>query len=239
MTSDIVTLAHGSGGRAMQEFIRRELMPICDQELGRALEDAARLPFADGWLTFTTDTFTVQPLEFPGGDIGKLAICGTINDLAMRASQPLYISLSLVIEEGLKIDTLRRLLGSIGAAARENNVAIVTGDTKVVGKGQADGLFINTAGIGKPMMEPLPGVARAQVGDKVLINGPVGEHGIAVLVAREGLQLQTELESDCAALAGLVADMVAAGGRAIHTREPAKYWDWSRWRWPTRANWWQ
>ncbi len=221
MTSDIVTLAHGSGGRAMQEFIRRELMPICDQELGRALEDAARLPFADGWLTFTTDTFTVQPLEFPGGDIGKLAICGTINDLAMRASQPLYISLSLVIEEGLKIDTLRRLLGSIGAAARENNVAIVTGDTKVVGKGQADGLFINTAGIGKPMMEPLPGVTRAQVGDKVLINGPVGEHGIAVLVAREGLQLQTELESDCAALAGLVADMVAAGGRAIHTLRDA------------------
>ncbi len=223
MNSDIITLAHGSGGKMMQELIAQELLPLCDEELGRGLEDAAELQVPGERLIFTTDSFTVQPLEFPGGDIGKLCICGTVNDLAMRGARPLYISLSLIIEEGLEFNLLRRVLASIGNAARETGAAIVTGDTKVVQRGKADGLFINTTGIGEPLQQRSPGATRALVGDKVLLNGPLGEHGIAVLVAREDLQLQSELESDCAALAGLVEAMLQVGGEAVHVlRDPTR-----------------
>ena len=177
--------------------------PILD-----ALGDSAVLEFGDQRIAFTTDSFVVQPLFFRGGDIGKLAVCGTVNDLAMVGARPLYLSLGFIVEEGLENETLERILESIRITAEEAEVQVVTGDTKVVEKGKADGIYINTSGVGTIR----PGVAvaaqRVKAGDVVLINGGMGDHGVAVISEREGLSFETEIASDCAPLNHLVSRLL-------------------------------
>ena len=175
-----------------------------------------------GRLAFTTDSYVVSPIFFPGGDIGKLAVCGTVNDLAMSGAKPLYLSLSFIIEEGLPQSELEEIVSSVQKAAEEAGVEIVTGDTKVVNRGSADKLFINTAGVGIiPEGVNISG-SNARPGDKVLLSGPVGDHGIAVLSQREGLSFSTPLESDCAPLGSLVAEMLAAGSNIHCLRDPTR-----------------
>ncbi|CAH2605580.1 hydrogenase maturation protein, carbamoyl dehydratase (plasmid) [Rhodovastum atsumiense] len=210
-----VTLAHGGGGRAMRDLVAGVFLPAFDNPALGQLEDQARLDAGalavpGARLAFTTDGFVVRPLEFPGGDIGKLAVCGTVNDLAVGGATPLWLSCAVVIEEGFEIERLQRIIGSMRAAAAEAGVAIVTGDTKVVERGAADGLFITTAGVG--VLPPGRDLAAAHVrpGDVVLVNGPLGDHGAAVMAARGDLALETSLVSDCRPLNGLMAALLAA-----------------------------
>jgi len=210
-----ITLAHGGGGRAMRDLIQRVVLPAFDNPLLAPLEDQARVPLAElmalgDRLAFTTDTYVVSPIEFPGGDIGKLAVCGTVNDLAMSGARPLFLSCGLVLEEGLEITALGKIVGSMGRAAHDAGVMIVTGDTKVVERGAADRIFINTAGIGV-ISDPVNiSASRASPGDVVIVNGTIGDHGIAILLARNELALDATIESDCQPLHGLVAAMLAA-----------------------------
>jgi len=207
-----IRLAHGGGGTLMRQLIEQELRPLyADPAL--AQHDAARLQLPHGRLAFTTDSYVVTPLEFAGGDIGTLAVIGTCNDLAMAGARPLHLSLGLILEEGLELQRLRRLLGSLRQAAHDCGVAIVTGDTKVVERGKADGLYINTSGIGLlETPEPI-GPERIRSGDQLLVSGDLGRHGVAVLAARHGLDLQPPLHSDCAPLWPLVEQLLAAGVR--------------------------
>jgi hydrogenase expression/formation protein HypE len=219
--SDRILLAHGSGGRLAHDLIDKVLVKPLSNPLLDRLDDSAVFS-CSGRLAFTTDSYVVNPIFFPGGDIGKLAVCGTVNDLSMVGAAPLYLSLAFIIEEGLPLDELERVLVSVQAAAREARVQIVTGDTKVVNKGSADKLFVNTAGIGTvPEGIDISG-SNAQPGDKVILSGTIGDHGIAVLSQREGIGFSTRLESDCAPLNGLVAEMMAAS-RQIHAlRDPTR-----------------
>ena len=210
-----ITMAHGGGGRAMRELIERLVVPAFDNPLLAPLEDQARIGLRGlaeigDRLAFTTDSYVVAPLFFPGGDIGKLAICGTVNDLAMSGAVPLFLSCGLIIEEGLPTADLERVLASMSALARQTGVSVVTGDTKVVNRGAADKLFINTAGIGVIAVGANISAARARPGDMVIVNGTLGDHGVAILIARKELDLQTELASDCQPLHGLVQAMLAA-----------------------------
>jgi len=210
-----VTLAHGGGGRAMHGLIERILLPAFDNPLLAPLEDQARVPIAElaaggDRLAFTTDTYVVTPIDFPGGDIGKLAVCGTVNDLAMGGARPLFLSCGLVLEEGFELAALARVAQSMARAAREAGVSVVTGDTKVVERGAADKLFINTAGIGVVPRNVNISAKRARPGDVVIINGTLGDHGIAILLARNTLALDAKVASDCQPLHGLVAAMLAA-----------------------------
>jgi hydrogenase expression/formation protein HypE len=212
---DTITLAHGGGGKAMRELINGLLMKHFGNPLLAPLEDQARIGLdglarAGDRLAFTTDSFVVDPIEFPGGDIGKLAVHGTVNDLAMGGAIPYYLSCGLIMEEGLAIDTLDRILASMAAAASDAGVAIVTGDTKVVNRGKADKLFINTAGIGVVPAGIEVSAGRARPGDRVIVNGFLGDHGAAILQARGDLALDAELRSDCQPLHGLVAAMLEA-----------------------------
>jgi len=205
----------------MHELIVDELLAASDVMSPGELEDAALL--GDGRLAMSTDSFTVQPLFFPGGDVGKLAVTGTINDLAMRGARARWLSLGMIIEEGLERSVLREVVASIRAACEADGVHVVTGDTKVVGRGAADRLFINTTGVGEVFAEPPPGVSNARPGDKVLLSGTIGDHGIAVLAAREELSLTEQVESDCASLLGLVETMVETGAEHIHClRDPTR-----------------
>ena len=184
------------------------------------MDDAATFPHSRTQaqrLAFTTDTYVVSPLFFPGGDIGKLAVHGTLNDLAMAGAQPLYLSAGFILEEGFPIADLRRIVASMAAAALSAGVAIVTGDTKVVQRGKADGLFINTAGVGMVRRTPAAsGRVALQAGDKVLLSGTIGDHGIAVMLAREALDIETDIQSDTAPLHTLVADLLDVAGDGIH-----------------------
>ena len=210
-----VTLAHGGGGRAMRQLVEGVLLPALGHALAAPLEDQARLPMAELFglgdrLAFTTDTYVVSPIEFPGGDIGKLAVFGTVNDLAMAGARPLYLSCGLVLEEGLEMNVLSRVAHSMGHAAREAGVSIVTGDTKVVERGAADRIFINTAGIGVLPRRANISVSRAQPGDVLIVNGSLGDHGVAILLARNQLALAADISSDSQPLHGLVEAMLAA-----------------------------
>jgi hydrogenase expression/formation protein HypE len=210
-----VTLSHGGGGSAMHGLIERIFLPAFDNPLLATLEDQARMPLAElaaagDRLAFTTDSYVVTPIDFPGGDIGKLAVCGTVNDLAMGGARPLFLSCALVLEEGLELAALARVAQSMARAAREAGVSIVTGDTKVVERGAADKLFINTAGIGVVPHGVNLSAKRARPGDAVIVNGTLGDHGIAILLARNTLALEAEVASDCQPLHGLVAAMLAA-----------------------------
>ena len=210
-----ITMAHGGGGRSMRELIERLIVPAFGNPLLAPLEDQARIGLKDlreigDRLAFTTDSYVVAPLFFPGGDIGKLAICGTVNDLAMSGALPLYLSCGLIIEEGLPTADLERVLVSMSALARQCGVSVVTGDTKVVNRGAADKLFINTAGIGVIAAGVNISASRAQPGDVVIVNGSLGDHGVAILIARNELDLQSDIGSDCQPLHGLVQAMLAA-----------------------------
>jgi hydrogenase expression/formation protein HypE len=217
---DKILLAHGSGGRLSHDLID-SLIPSLSNPILDSLEDSAVLELS-GRLAFTTDSYTVNPIFFPGGDIGKLAVCGTVNDLSMSGAVPLYLSLSLIIEEGLPVAELEKVIKSISRAADEAGVKIVTGDTKVVDQGSADRLFINTAGIGAVPDGVNISAANARPGDKVILNGNIGDHGIAVMSRREGLNFKTPVPSDCAPLNRLVADMLAASQNIKCLRDPTR-----------------
>jgi len=220
MNAKKILLAHGSGGKMSQELIRSFLPDLANPLLDK-LEDAAVFE-ASGRLAFTTDSYTVQPRFFPGGDIGRLAVCGTVNDLAMSGAVPRYLSLAFIIEEGLPVEDLQKITASIKAAAAEAGVSIVTGDTKVVNQGGADGIFINTAGIGLVPEGVDISAANARPGDAVIVSGSIGDHGIAVMSQREGLRFSTPVPSDCAPLNGLVAAMLAACRDIRCLRDPTR-----------------
>jgi hydrogenase expression/formation protein HypE len=210
-----VTLAHGGGGKAMKDLIDDVFVRAFDNPALAPLEDQARFDLAlltarGDRLAFTTDSYVVDPLFFPGGNIGKLAVYGTVNDLAVGGAVPLYLSCAVIIEEGLPVDLLRQVAQSMALAARDAGVEIVTGDTKVVDRGACDQLFITTAGVGvtRPGLEL--GAGRAQPGDTVLVNGVLGDHGAAILCARGDLALETPIESDCAPLYRLIAALLEA-----------------------------
>jgi hydrogenase expression/formation protein HypE len=215
-----ILLAHGSGGKLMHDLIQSFLPDLANPILEK-MEDAAVFNVS-GKVAFTTDSYIVNPIFFPGGDIGRLAVCGTVNDLAMSGAKPLYLSLAFIIEEGLAIADLKQILGSIKKAAAEADVKIVTGDTKVVGKGGADKLFINTAGVGSVPEGVDISAANAKPGDKVILSGTIGDHGIAVLSKREGLKFETPVPSDCAPLHQLVSDMLAASKKIHCMRDPTR-----------------
>ncbi|MFP3896518.1 MAG: hydrogenase expression/formation protein HypE [Anaerolineales bacterium] len=225
MDKDIVTLAHGSGGE-MGHALVRGLLDIFDDGILEELEDASLIPFdgehCGGRIAFTTDSYVVRPLFFPGGDIGKLAVCGTINDLAMRGAVPLYLSAGFILEEGLPLADLKRVVTSMAEVAHEAGVRIVTGDTKVVERGSADRLFINTAGVGVVPPDVHISAASARPGDAILLSGAVGDHGLAIMTQREGLRFESPLRSDCAPLHTLVQAMLEVSPN-IHTlRDPTR-----------------
>jgi hydrogenase expression/formation protein HypE len=218
---DKILLAHGSGGKLSHELVERSFVKPLANPLLAKLDDSAVFDFS-GRLAFTTDSYVVSPIFFPGGDIGKLAVCGTVNDLAMSGARPLYLSLSFIIEEGLPQSDLNQIVNSIQKAAREARVEVITGDTKVVHKGSADKLFVNTAGVGIISEGVDISGDKARPGDRVILSGTIGDHGIAVLSQREGLSFSTKLESDCAPLGDLVAEMLNASSNIHCLRDPTR-----------------
>ena len=221
MNDETILLAHGSGSKLSHDLIEKVLLPSLSNQLLDKLDDSAVCDF-NGRLAFTTDSYVVNPIFFPGGDIGKLAVCGTVNDLSMSGAQPLYLGLAFIIEEGLLLGELKKVVGSIKAAADEAGVKIVTGDTKVVNRGGADKLFINTSGIGLvPEGVNISGV-NAQIGDKIILSGAIGDHGIAVMSQREGLKFSVPVESDCAPLNKLVEEMLQTSSEINCLRDPTR-----------------
>ena len=219
---DTIQLAHGGGGRIMRELLEKVMLPAFRNEALDARHDSALLELGGVRLAFTTDTYVVKPRFFPGGNIGKLAVYGTVNDLAMGGAVPKYLSVGMVLEEGYAIEELRQVVDAMRAAADECGISFVTGDTKVVDKGKGDGIFINTAGIGLVLPDAHVGPARVQPGDAVLVSGDVGRHGIAVMSVREGLSFETPVESDCAPVHGLVQALLE-GGIDVHClRDPTR-----------------
>jgi hydrogenase expression/formation protein HypE len=213
-----ITLSHGSGGKSTHNLIEGVIAPAFSNPMLDPMDDAATFTVngTDQRLAFTTDTYVVSPLFFPGGDIGKLAVHGTINDLSMAGAVPLYLSVGFILEEGFLIADLRKIVASMAKAAADAGVSIVTGDTKVVQRGKADGLFINTAGVGIVRATWPLGQTRLQPGDKVLLSGPIGDHGIAIMLAREALEIETDVQSDTAPLNSLVASLLEAASDAVH-----------------------
>ncbi len=224
---DKILLAHGSGGKQSHDLIAGLFLEAFGNPLLDPLDDSALL-FAETLpprapLVFTTDGYVVKPRFFPGGNIGKLAVCGTINDLAVMGAEPLYISCGFIIEEGFPIDELKRILASMKEVLEATGARVVTGDTKVVEKGAVDGIFITTSGIGIVKMDPAPGMSRVEAGDVVLVSGTIGDHGVAVMATREGLRFNVPVESDCAALVSLVRTAADAAGSGIKfMRDPTR-----------------
>ncbi len=212
-----ITMSHGAGGKATQTLIEAVFLDAFRNPLLEPLEDAARLQINGAGVALTTDSYVVSPLFFPGGDIGDLAVNGTVNDLAMAGAVPLYLSAGFILEEGFPVADLARIVASMQAAAQRAGVQVVTGDTKVVQKGKADGCYINTAGVGVIEHQGSLGVANARPGDAVLVSGPIGDHGVTIMLARGELDIEADVVSDTAPLAGLVASLLAAapGVRAL------------------------
>jgi hydrogenase expression/formation protein HypE len=219
-----VTLSHGAGGKSSHALVSTVFARAFDNPLLAPLADAAVLDLAGGArLAFSTDASVVHPLDFPGGDIGELAVNGTINDLAMAGAQPLALSAAFVVEEGLPMADLQRYATSMGRASRAAGVPVATGDTKVVERGKADGLYIATTGVGLVPDGVQLGVERIRPGDRLLVSGMLGDHGMAIMIARGGLELELDLESDTAPLHELVAALLAAGGEAVRClRDPTR-----------------
>lgn len=218
---DSILLAHGSGGKLSHELVEKRILPFLANPALNKLDDSAVFE-ASGRLAFTTDSYVVNPIFFPGGDIGRLGVCGTVNDLAMNGARPLYLSLSAIIEEGFLLSELEQIMQSISKAAEEADVSIIAGDTKVVNRGQADKLFITTSGVGTiPPGVDISG-ANAKAGDKVLLSGTIGDHGIAVMSQREGLRFSMALESDCAPLNQLVSQMLEVSSKIHCLRDPTR-----------------
>jgi hydrogenase expression/formation protein HypE len=206
-----IVMAHGAGGALTKELIDKMFAPIFDNAWLAQDHDGAVFTTEATRLAFTTDSYVVKPLIFPGGDIGTLAVCGTVNDLAMCGARPSHLSLGLIIEEGLAMDTLWQIIRSIGNICRHAGVQIVTGDTKVVDRGKGDGLFINMSGVGEVLANTLVAPRSIKARDVILLSGDVGRHGVAILSAREGLAFETEIKSDCAPLHEMVIGLIEAG----------------------------
>jgi hydrogenase expression/formation protein HypE len=222
MSDDKILLAHGSGGKLSHDLIKQIFLPRFRNPFLEPLDDSAKITNQHGSIAFTTDSYVVNPIFFPGGDIGKLAVCGTVNDLSMVGATPSYLSLALIVEEGFSIELLKQIVSSIHETAEQAGVSVVTGDTKVVEHGAADQLFINTAGIGwiRPGVN-LSGI-NARSGDKILLSGYLGDHEMAVLSQREGFRFQGELRSDCAPLNDLVGKMLDACPSIRCMRDPTR-----------------
>jgi hydrogenase expression/formation protein HypE len=221
MSEELIQMGHGAGGVLMRRLVADVFARRFDNLALRELDDAAALELPPGRIAFTTDAYVVKPLFFPGGDIGKLAVCGTVNDLAVMGATPKYLSASFTLEEGVPLATLERVAASMAAAASEAAVEIACGDTKVVARGEADGMFITTSGIG--VFEGAgPARAPLEAGDAVVLSGTLGDHGVAVMVAREQFKLETTIESDCAPLGGLCAAMRQASPGLKFMRDPTR-----------------
>jgi hydrogenase expression/formation protein HypE len=217
-----IVLAHGSGGKLSQQLMQGVVLPQFRNELLEPLHDGAVFAVNGARLAFSTDSYVVSPIFFPGGDIGKLAVHGTVNDLSMCGARPLYLSVAFILEEGLPMEDFARIVRSMGEAAAEAGVQLVTGDTKVVDRGKADRIFINTSGIGLIPDGVNIHPARARAGDKVILSGKIAEHGMAIMSVREGLEFETEIASDTAPLNGLVAAMLAACPDLHVLRDPTR-----------------
>ncbi|MCU0596516.1 MAG: hydrogenase expression/formation protein HypE [Desulfobacterota bacterium] len=222
MSDEKILLAHGSGGKLSHDLVSEILVPRFSNPFLEPLDDSARITNQEGPLAFTTDSYVINPLFFPGGDIGRLAVCGTVNDLSMIGAVPSHLSLALIIEEGFSFDRLKRIMSSVREAAEEASVRIVTGDTKVVEHGAADQIFINTAGIGWIPRGVLLSGRNAKPGDRVILSGFLGDHEIAVLSQREGFGFEGDLKSDCAPLNGLVAKMLEVCPSIRCLRDPTR-----------------
>lgn len=205
---DCIVLGHGSGGRLSADLLHNTFLPALSSPILRRLEDQATLEIGNATIAFTTDSFVVRPLFFPGGDIGRLAVCGTVNDLAMGGAKPLFLSAAFILEEGLAIADLDRVLASMRQASAEAGIEFVAGDTKVVDRGKGDKVFITTSGIGVVQRRTALSIAGARPGDQIILSGTLGDHGIAVMSVREGLEFESELRSDCAPLNGLAEAML-------------------------------
>jgi hydrogenase expression/formation protein HypE len=221
INSERILLAHGSGGKLSQELVNKFIVDVIGNPILARMDDSAVIDLP-GKTAFTTDSYVVSPIFFPGGDIGRLAICGTVNDLAAAGATPVYLSLSFIIEEGLLLSEFEQILRSIKETAEEAGVLIVTGDTKVVNKNSADKLFINTTGLGK-----IPGGLNisgynARIGDKIILSGTIGDHGIAIMSKREGLQFEASVISDCAPLNHLVAQILQGSPDVHCLRDPTR-----------------
>ena len=212
--TDEILLGHGSGGRLSNRLIQEVLISAFDNPILNKMDDSAVFDFK-GKVAFTTDNYVVSPIFFPGGDIGKLAVCGTVNDLSMNGARPLYLSNALIIEEGLSINDLKIIVASMKEAALEAGIKIVTGDVKVVNRGKADKIFINTSGIGMIPEAVNISSSNAKPEDTIILSGPIGDHGMTIMTQREGLSMVGNLQSDCAPLNHLVADMLTVS-KKIH-----------------------
>lgn len=219
---DTITLDHGSGGRASHELVKDVFLPQFKNALLEGLDDSTVFEVGDQKLAFSTDSYTVDPIFFPGGDIGCLAVNGTVNDLAMRGAVPLFLSSGFIIEEGFPLADLNRILASMKRATEEAGVQIITGDTKVVNRGGADKIFINTSGIGVVKGNTDISGKNAQVGDAILISGTIGDHGVTILSKRGGLSFEAPIESDSAPLHGLVAEMMSVSDQIHVMRDPTR-----------------
>lgn len=223
-------IAHGGGGELMGRLIREHLLGPLDNETLRTLTDGALLPRPDGELVLTTDSYVVTPLEFPGGDIGRLAVAGTVNDLAVMGARPTALSLGLILEEGLPLEVLDRIVRSVADTAREAGVPVVTGDTKVIERRRGpnddsaalEGLFINTAGVGCLRRGVRLGLQRIVPGDTILVNGPIAEHGLAIMSVRSGIEFESHLQSDAAPLNGLLGDVLDSGADVKFMRDATR-----------------
>jgi len=223
MPDNTILLDHGSGGIASQDLISNLFLKHLDNPVLRTLEDSAVIDRQDGRLAFSTDSYVVDPIFFPGGDIGKLAVHGTINDLAMRGARPLCLSLGIILEEGMDIDDLEKIVISIGQASKESGVPIVTGDTKVVPKGKGDKIFINTSGIGVVPDHISISSKNGQPGDAVILSGSMGDHGITIMTRRAGISMDGNLRSDTMSLHKMVSSLLAEFPADVHTlRDPTR-----------------
>jgi hydrogenase expression/formation protein HypE len=227
LSSDIITLAHGGGGKAMRDLIDDVFIAAFNNPALNALEDQARFKLSDlasygDRLAMTTDSYVIDPIFFPGGDIGKIAICGTVNDLAVGGATPLYLTCGMIIEEGMEVKTLRRIVKSMADTAKAAGVLIVTGDTKVVERGSCDKIFINTAGVGVIHEDYQLGAHKAQANDHILVNGFLGDHGAAILDARGDMNLSSPIESDCAPLQDLIQTLLKAAPNTRFIRDATR-----------------
>jgi hydrogenase expression/formation protein HypE len=218
-----IVMGHGGGGKLGNELVEHLFLPAFRNAALENLGDAAVLDLPTGRLAMSTDSFVVQPLFFPGGSIGELAVNGTVNDLAVSGAEPKYLSASFILEEGFPLAQLAAIVEAMGKAAATAGVQIVTGDTKVVERGHGDGCYINTAGIGVLRPGITVGPHRAKPGDAILVSGTIGDHGMAIMSVREGLEFESQIRSDCAALNGMIAEVLAAAGAAVHAmRDPTR-----------------
>lgn len=224
MKNKNILLGHGSGGTLSHELISRLFIKHFDNEILKNQGDSSILELPSNLISFTTDSFVVDPIEFPGGNIGKIAIDGTVNDLAVSGAKPLYLSASFIIEEGLEIEVLERIVETMAQEAKIAGVKIVTGDTKVVNRGKCDKLFINTTGIGllNPEYQHITKGERIEPGDKILINGSIGDHGMAIMAARNELNMEAKISSDCAALNGLIGEILNTSRKVKFMRDATR-----------------